>query len=547
MTEGFYNLAMELERMARKKPFLPGIIFPAGRDGERGRFVQYSFQQLNQRVDEYAHGLMKFGIARGDRTLIMLRPGVELISVVFATMKIGAVPILIDPGMGRKAFLQCVAETEPKVLIGIPLAHLIKLFFPKPFKTVIMQIVDGHKLFGGTSLEELRQRSNVEPFHCVQTGLQEEAAVAFTSGGTGIPKGVVFLHGMFQAQIETIKSELGIREGEIHLAAMYIFALLNPALGVTTVIPDMDPRKTEALNPARLVEAIQTFGVTFSLGSPTVWRIVGDYCREKGIELPSVRHIYMFGAPVYPELLESFQKHLPNGTISTPYGATEALPLTSITADEILSETAVSSRKGKGVCVGRPVQGVEICIVKISDQPYTEMKADLQCAPGETGEIAVRGAMVTANYLKREDKTREAKIPDGNSFWHRMGDLGYLDTQGRVWICGRKAHRVETEHGLMLPIACEPIFNQHPKVFRSALVGVPGSTYEKPVLIVELHREVSSSEFRQIEGELREMGRKFENTRHIDTFLQNRKFPVDVRHNAKIQRDLLAKWAKEQL
>jgi len=546
MTTGFYNLAGELEKIAVEKPFMPGIIFPAGRLNGKGQFIQYSFQQLNQRVDQYAHGFTQFGIKRGDRTLVMLKPGVELISSVFALMKMGAVPILIDPGMGRKAFLQCVSETEPRIMIGIPLAHLIKRIFSRPFRTITQNIVHGLPIFGGTRLKSLLKQTDT-PFPTVETRLDEEAAVAFTSGGTGIPKGVVYQNGMFKAQINAIKTDLKIKQGDIHLAAIYIFALFNPALGVTTVIPDMDPRKTEALNPERLVEAIQTFGVTFSLGSPTVWRIVGSYCVLHGITLPSVKNIFMFGAPVYPELLEQFSNLIPNGTIGTPYGATEALPLTNIDAGEILAETAASTRSGKGVCVGKPVAGISIRIIKITDQPIPKMTDEIICRPEEIGEITVQGDMITKNYLNRPEKTKEAKIHHNRGIWHRIGDLGYLDKKGRVWVCGRKSHRVETETSTLLPICCEPIFNKHPKVFRTALVGVPDQQFQKPVLIVELENRMSKTGFEQVKQELLSMGNEFPHTKEIKTILKYNKFPVDVRHNAKIQREQLAKWAEKQL
>ena len=541
-----FNLADELEQIALRKPFMPGIIFPAGRKKGKGRFVQYSFQQLNQLVDQYAHGFSDYGIQRGERILIMLKPGVELIASVFALIKMGAVPILIDPGMGRKAFLQCISETKPTVMLGIPLAHLLRKLFPTYFSSVRKYITHGLAIFGGSSLRALKSDSPT-PFSSEKTLLEEEAAVAFTSGGTGIPKGVVFQHGMFKSQIEAMKQDLHIEEGEVHLAAMYIFALFNPALGVTTVIPDMDPRRTEELNPARLVEAIQTFGVTMSLGSPTVWRILGDYCRGKQIILPSLKHIFMFGAPVYPELLGSFSKLLPQGSIHVPYGATEALPLTTINAVEILDDTASMTLSGAGVCVGRPVTGVDIIIIRITDAPIPAITPDTLCAQGEWGEITVRGRMVTHEYLNRPKETQKAKIRDGASPWHRMGDIGYMDEKGRVWICGRKAHRVETSEGLLMPICCEPIFNQHPLVFRSALVGIGEHGQQEPVLIIQPKKPLSNTEFLKLVKELKKFGDKTTHTKNITRFLQHPGFPVDVRHNAKIQRQILAAWAQKKV
>ncbi|MCK5863255.1 MAG: AMP-binding protein, partial [Candidatus Hydrogenedentes bacterium] len=265
-----YNIAQGLADRAAHTPFQPGIILPAGRDRQgQAKFTQLSFRQMNEQCDRYAHGLSKHGIARGQRVLLLIRPGTELITVTFALMKIGAVPVLIDPGMGRKAFLQCVSETAPKAMISIPLAHLLRRVFPKSFKTVKYAFSVGKRRFPGTIHLEKACPPCSTPFPVTTTTVEDEAAIAFTSGGTGIPKGVLYLQGMFREVIRALGEDLDMAKGEVHLAAMYIFALFNPALGVTTVIPDMDARKTAQVNPAYLVEAIQTHGVTLSMGSPT--------------------------------------------------------------------------------------------------------------------------------------------------------------------------------------------------------------------------------------------------------------------------------------
>jgi len=547
-----YNIAQALKDMADRAPFRPAIIFPAGRDKQgRAKYTQLSFQQLNDLCDCYAHGLSEYGIRRGDRTLMMVRPGIDLIAVTFALLKIGAVPVLIDPGMGRKAFLQCVAETEPAAFIGVSLAHCIRLCFPKPFKTVKRLVTAGKRwLWGGTTLDELRS-ARQEPFPVAPTTIEDEAAVAFTSGGTGIPKGVVYLHGIFRAQINIMREEMHVAEGEVHLAVMYIFALFNPALGVTTVIPDMDPRKTAQVNPAFLVEAIQTHGVTMSLGSPLIWRILGDHCIANAIRLPSLKHIFMFGAFVSPEIVKRFVTIMDGGKVYTPYGATEALPLTMIDEREISDETAQLTENGAGVCVGIPIGGADVRIIPISDEPISKWNDSLLLPSGEIGEIVVKGPVVTRLYLNRPQQTAQAKILDADgSLWHRMGDLGYLDKKGRVWICGRKSHRVEISDGLLLPIQCEAIFNTYPDVARTALVGIGEYGKQQPVLVVEAKpgkAPASDEAAQQLINELLAIGAKFEHTRDIQKVLFHPSFPVDARHNTKIQRQELSAWAAQQL
>lgn len=546
-----YNIAQALRDMAQREPFRRAIIFPAGRDEKgRAKYIQFTYQQLDQLCDQYAYGLAGYGIRQGDRVLMMIRPGVELIAVAFALFKIGAVPVLIDPGMGRKAFVQCVAETEPNVFIGIPLAHVLRLLSPRAFKTVKRFITVGKRRMGGAATLDELQTAQTEPFPIAPTTTESEAAVAFTSGSTGIPKGVVYLHGMFQAQIEFLRNEIGLSEGEIDMPGLPIFALFNPALGVTTVVPDMDPRKPAQLNPAYLVEAIQTHGVTTSFGSPTIWKLVGQYCLEHGLKLPSLKRILMAGAPVPPWLIEQFTGQiLTQGEVYTPFGATEALPITNIGGSEILAETAKLTEQGWGVCVGRPLQGLTVRVIPLSDEPIACWDESLDLPPGELGEIVVKGAVVTRLYLNRPQQTELAKIQDVDGVWHRMGDMGYFDKKGRLWMCGRKSHRVETEEGLMLPVPCEAIFNAHPEVARTALVGVGAPGSQRPVLVVEMKsgKIPSKKEQQRLMAELLALGEAYEHTRPIRDILFYPSFPVDVRHNVKIQREKLAVWAAKKL
>ncbi len=554
-TPEHYNVAAALAEMAVRNPYQPGIIFPAGRDVKgRAKTVQLSFQQLNTECDHYAHGLTEFGVRMGDRVLLMVHPGVELISVVFALLRIGAVPVLIDPGMGRKALLQCIAEAEPVVLIGVPIVHALRRLAPKPFATVKRSAVVGHstavnRVLADTTLERLRS-SCTDPFPTAPTTTESEAAVAFTSGSTGIPKGVVYLHGMFQAQIALLRDAVGIQEGEVDLALLYIFAMFNPALGVTTVIPDMDPTKSAAINPAHVVEAIQTYGVTNAFGSPTIWKRVAPYCVEHDVRLPSLKRVLMASAPVPPALIETLLTRVlaPDADVNTPFGATEAMPLTTMSGREIVAETAALSEQGKGMCVGRPLPGIDVRVIRITDAAIPTWDDGLLLPQGEIGEIVVKGTVVTRVYLHRPEQTALAKIQDRDGgVWHRMGDVGYFDDQGRLWFCGRKAHRVTTRDEVLFPVPCETIFNFHPDVNRTALVGVGPQGRQRPFLLVEPrqgHMPTSLLEKQKFTLELLALGVEYNHTRDIqDVLFYPDIFPTDVRHNAKIQREKLAAWA----
>ncbi len=550
-----YNIARDFARQAERAPHRPAVLFPAGRTrDDRPRFVQLSFAQLHQLSDAYAHGLVHRGFDRGQRVLVMLRPGIELIAVIFALLKAGAVPVLIDPGMGRKAFLQCVRETEPTSMIGIPLAHVLSRLFPAAFRSVRRRATHAgmglSRLFGGgvTLTELLASGVSAGPFSIADTDSDDEAAVAFTSGSTGMPKGVVYLQGIFRAQLAAMHGDMGIREGDIHLAILPIFALFNPALGVSTVIPDMDPRQPAKVDPARLVEAIETHGVTLSLGSPVVWRKLADHCLARDIHLSYLQHLFLFGASVDPRLVEDLRRIVPvDCRVATPFGATEALPLTLVDHATVLDpDVRGATEAGRGVCVGRPLGDVDIRIIRLSDDVLETWNEVEELPAGELGEIVVRGSIVTREYLHRPQQTALAKIraTDG-SLWHRMGDLGYVDTHGRLWVCGRKSHRVETADGALLLSALEAIFDQHPAVRRTALVGAGPRGRQRPVLVVELldGRTPSGAEAERLRRELLALGDDHPRAAKIHDFLFHPEFPVDVRHNAKIVREALAAWA----
>ncbi|MDP2645604.1 MAG: fatty acid CoA ligase family protein [Desulfobacterales bacterium] len=552
MEEKTFNIIQAFVEHAELAPIRTAIVVPVGRDAQgRSKTVQLSFKQLNRLCDQYAHGFLNYGFGKKDRVLLMVRPGIDLIAIVLALIKMGAVPVIIDPGMGVKALAQCVSEAGPTGFIGIPPAHILRLLCPKAFRNIKRHVTAGRRWFwGGADLKSIRSNSQT-PFPVADTTAADEAVIAFTSGGTGIPKGVVYSHGMAGAILESLRSDLKMTPGEVHLAAFYAFALFMPSLGVTTVVPDMDPRRTARVNPAYLVEAIHAHGVTNSMGSPIIWEKVADYCRAGHIRLPSVKHVFMFGAEVSPDILKDFVSILDRGRAYTPYGATEALPLTNIGHEEIINETAALTARGAGVCVGRPIARAVVRIIPITDAPVPDWDDALSLPDGRMGEIVARGPAVSRAYLNRPQKTAESKIYSPAGVWHRMGDLGYFDDKGRLWFCGRMVHRVETPGGLLTPVQCETIFNHHPDVKRTALVGIGPYGAQRPVILAEPrpHKKPLSAGFKKdLVAQLLELGQKHAHTRQIkDILIYDRPFPVDVRHNSKIQRHKLAQWARMKL
>lgn len=547
--EGEINIASYLTQMAQKHPDKRAVVFPFCRDRcGRVAYSHLTFQQLDRESDTVAFGLEEMGIQRGVRTVLMVKPGIEFFVLTFALFKVGAIPVVVDPGMGIARLLRCLGETEPEAFIGISLAHVIRVLFPKYFKNVDRVATVGRKWFwGGETYKSLSSRP-WQPYMPAGIHADDTAAILFTTGSTGPAKGAVYTHRNFAAQIESIRACFTIGEDEIDLPTFPLFALFDPALGMTAIIPDMDPTRPAKVNPDRILEAIENHGVTSIFASPALLNRVGRHCEEHQLQLPSLRRVVSAGAPVSSDNIARFAALLKDSAeIYTPYGATEAMPVAVIGSYEILMDTAMLSEKGFGICVGLPAHGIQLKIIRILDLPIETWTDELEVPDGDIGEIVVQGDVVTRAYFQNPQADADGKIRDADGFWHRMGDLGWKDKAGRIWFCGRKSHRVETQEGPLYTIPCETVFNRHPSVFRSALVGVGLVGDQTPVICIELMHKPSRRELTAIKEELLQASKAHVLTRQIETILFHKGFPVDIRHNAKIFREKLAEWAARKV
>jgi acyl-CoA synthetase (AMP-forming)/AMP-acid ligase II len=557
------NIAIHLATMAMRQPHTMAVIVPDGRgkDG-RVRYTHMTYHQLDHDSTQLAHGFKSLGIGRGTRAVVMVRPGLDFFALVFALFKAGAVPVLIDPGIGLRNLAQCCREAEPEVFIGISKAlwarRLLGWGGPSVRQTILVA-PGGAGVMGAlfTTLDDVRSAGRetrgpgfeLPPFIALHSP-HETAAILFTSGSTGPPKGAIYTHAIFQAQVDSFRALYAIEPGEIDLCTFPLFALFAPALGMTAVVPDMNPTRPARVDPAKIFEAIDDFGVTNLFGSPALLRRLAEGAKTLSKRLPTLKRVISAGAPVSAKILEQLAPLLDRpAQVYTPYGATESLPVASIGSGEVLSETRQATDNGMGVCVGRPVAGIDARIIRISDGPVAVWSDDLLVPDGAIGEIVVAGPVVTREYFNRPEATRLAKIsgPARDLFYHRMGDLGYRDAHGRIWFCGRKSHRVILAQETLFTIPCEAIFSANPAVARSALVGVKRRGLTEPVICIEPIGRMSRSDRRKLRQELLERAAAFPHTFRIKTILFHPSFPVDIRHNAKIYREKLALWAQRRL
>ena len=536
------NIAERIVRTSKRIPDKKSVVFSERQSDGSYHYPFYTFKQFEERSNQFAHKLTEAGIRPGMRTLLFVKPCLDFSIITFALFKIGAVPVLIDPGMGIKNLLLSIKQVKPEAMVSIGLVHWIRRLKPSSFENVKVKVSLDKVGFSTNYIYEGLDKAD-KSFPVYPAKDEDYSAILFTSGGTGIPKGVLYNHGILNAQTDALQNMFSLDETQSDLPGFPLFALFTLAMGMTSVVPDMDPTKPANCDPAKLVQNIQDNHITFVAGSPSIWEKVGKYCLAHKIKLPSIKQVVMFGAPVRSEIHEMYKKILDNGDTYTPYGATESLPISLISGSEILGSKSEKTKRGDGTCIGKAVPGIEIKIIKASDIPESEL---LELGPEDIGEIVVSGLQVTPAYFEMPLENEKAKIIENGKIWHRVGDIGYLDRDQNLWFLGRKTHRVKVDDTTThYSIRVEAIFNQHPVIKRTALIQIFRDGHITPALVVE--RLDGNTKFTgAFKGELEALARSSFHTQMIQDFYLHSSFPVDVRHNIKIDRLKLSKWAQKK-
>lgn len=546
------NVADRLTKMAKMLPggiAIAEVSGPPKSDGTDRDYSLTTFKSLDQTSTAIACGLTVWGVRPGMRLVSLVPFGARFIELVFALMKSGVSVVLIDPGMDRKHLVNCIAEIQPDGFVGIPKAQAIRTILRHRFPAAKWNVTIGRRWFwGGKTLSQIIEMGRAETATILpHVATEDEAAVIFTTGSTGPPKGVAYTHGTFHAQIDRIQSRYEVQRGSRDLACFPLFGLFDAVMGVTTIIPDMDPTRPADVDPRKLIQAARQWEVDQAFGSPALWRTVTKWCEANAVgrPFPTLRRVLSAGAPVPAATLASLRRFVhEDANIETPYGATEALPIASIESRQVIAETGPAANKGKGVCVGTRFEGVRWKVIEIVDGPIATIDDVTPCRPRKIGELMVSGPMVTRRYVTRLDQNDLHKVADGDDVWHRMGDVGYLDAADRFWFCGRKAHRVVAADRTFFTIPCEAIFNAHERVEKCALVGRGSSGNQSPVIVVQSNDPmIATDPVRRdsLINELKDLAARNPLTQRIDEFvIRSEPLPVDIRHNSKIFREQLA-------
>lgn len=534
------NVVKLIEEQAQKTPHKKAVIFP-----EKNKTSFYTFEKLMANCNSLSHNFEKKKITKGTKVLLFVKPSLNFSVITFSLFKLGAVPIFIDPGIGLSNLLRAIDKTKPQVFITETKGLILKALFSKWFKSVKQTFCTRDFLTLQSIESILRTKTTPTKKHKVKLTEADTASILFTSGGTGKPKGVIYTHGMFLEQIKLLKKEFQYTGDDRDLPGFPLFSLMTMAMGVTSVIPELDPRKPSLCNPQKIVKNILDHEVTTMAGSPAIWEKVGLYCIKHSIKLKTVRALIMFGAPVPKRLHKIFKKILPNGTSYTPYGATECLPVSNISAHSLEKTKLPKNFKHRAICVGKAIAQTKIKIIKEHSSKDLKISQTKELAPYDIGEIIIQGAQASPSYFEEEEETRLSKIKDKGLFWHKMGDLGFLDHEKRLWFCGRSKHKIKTSQKEYYSIPTELVFNGHKEIKKTALIGLHINDKITPALVVERYdrkTRFSPNKKKLFKEELLKLAKSHTETDKITQFFVHKSLPVDRRHNIKIDRNLLSHY-----
>ncbi len=485
-----------------------------------------TFAQLAAASGHVATQLTQAGLHPGDAVLIFQPMSAKLYTALLALFQLGMMAMFVDPSAGLQHLERCCQIYPPKAFIATPKAHLLRLISPQ-----LRQIPHSFSLntplpFSQTLLYD--PTASISPrlaLHSLQPSTP--ALLTFTSGSTGRPKAALRTHGFLLAQQAVLQSSLQLTAGEIDLTTLPIFVLANLAAGVTSLIPNVDLRFPGKVNATAVIRQIQQYQPTSTAASPAFLERLAAACEQKMLELASFRRIFSGGAPVFPNLLKRLQAIAPQSQITAVYGSTEAEPIAHVTLAEMQSADFEAIQQGGGLLAGHPVPEIHLRV--IANQTGTVIPALSQAdfdamavSVRQIGEIVVSGAHVLPGYWQgqgdEETKFRVAGIP-----WHRTGDAGYLDEQGRLWLMGRCGARLLDEQGELYPFAVEAAIAGRAGIHRTALVTQHG----KRLLLVEGTPEATDP------ASLQHIQQQLEWAK-LDECRAFKNIPVDKRHNAKI-------------
>ncbi|TGG95510.1 AMP-dependent synthetase [Natronospirillum operosum] len=493
-----------------------------GRQYPQQPIKTHSFADLQRLSLAWADTLAQSGIGPGDRVLVALRVSPALYGLLLALWRLGAVAILPDPSAPRSQLDDTCQRLQPSAFVGIPAAHLLRLGYASVRRIPRHFSVDAWlpwtTRLGGNPTE-------APPRDAWKAPADSPALITFTSGSTGRPKAACRSHGFLRAQYQAILGTLHLQPGDVDATTLPVFVLANLAAGVSTLLPPGDIARPGAIEPVPVLQAMQACGVTRASGSPAFFRQLCQGLNE--MASPQLQHLHTGGAPVTPEMMLDYAQLVASGrSVTAVYGSTEAEPIAELPATE-LNETALAGPEaGYGLPAGRPLAAVRLRILAVTETPppfrLTAAELEERCiGPGEIGEITVAGAHVLGGYLDGEGD-EQTKLDVEGVRWHRTGDAGYLDAEGRLWLVGRVSAAVTLGGRCLYPFQLEYPLRAQPGVAAAAVL-----THQGQACLVIEPKPGCQPDVEQLVSAL-PVGIPAQSIRLV------KQIPLDRRHNAKI-------------
>ena len=564
--DDIFNLADIVLRVSREDPERIAVIELDGWEGYgTRRYKRHTYAELSADAESVAVGLREMGIAEMTRIVFMSPPSYEACVMGVALTRVGAFSIWIDPSVGYLNMAERLRRVKPEAFLGIALAHIGRITFgwgPRALRKLVLtgcpllpgaRTVTGFPPFpGARSIRSLRKQAPAEP-EPPKVGPDDPCTILYTTGSTGPAKPSLYPHRNFCQVFRNAHHSWRWdpdNEVPVDMAVFPAFLFIPISAGGTMVVPPIDfARQGPAkVNSAAMIQVINDCKVGSFFAAPILIENLAREALARNLTMPSLKRVIGAGAPIFGPVERMLSAVMaPDGELAANYGATEAMPSTEMGSREHLQGLWNMTEQGAGICVGYALPGVALKIIDIVDGPIDSIEETSELPKGQVGEILVRGKHVSPGYYLDPESTRKNKVPDPQGDWHRFGDAGYLDAQGKLWVCGRVSQRVKADSGNVFPLQVEPLFDAHPKVRRSGLVGVPAPAGELPVLCVEVEPDVGKNELAGLHQELLARAADSEMANKIHAILFKRRLPVDPRHNSKIERPHLAKWAAQQL
>lgn len=512
------NVARLLCEQATTRPDAPAII-----EGTSGRCRVTTFAGLELAAKQAATQLWNEGLRPGDAVLVLQGMSAELYIALAAMFRLGLVATFLDPAAGTAHIERCCELWPPRGLIASTKAQMLRLWCPA-LRRIPINFVIGLPVYGAISWRRYRHTTPWAEFHDQET--VTPALLTFTSGSTGEPRAAVRSHALLLAQHQALGRALDLHTGDVCLTALPIVLLSNLASGVTSLLPGVDLRRPDAFPVEPVIKQIEAQRATHVIGAPAFVERLTAYCLQRSRTLGGLRQVFTGGGPVFPRLVDDVSRAAPHAELVAIYGSTEAEPIARLSAATITPADRLAVRSGRGIPAGRPVSEIQLRIIAdcrgSSIGSCSEAEFSKLCqANGQAGEIVASGTHVLSGYLHGKGD-ENAKIHVGNSTWHRTGDAGYFDVQGRLWLLGRCSACVRDDRGTMYPLAVEAAAHECAEIKRAAFTSHSG----RRILIVELSGPGATFDQAALKREL--------SWAQIDHIHVCARIPVDHRHNSKI-------------